>query len=49
MLQVIHDTLAALDATPQVARLLAALTGDLDRAVLQKALGLADRKSFSQR
>lgn len=48
---------AALDSTPQVApqvtpqvvRLLAALTGDLDRAALQKALGLADRKSFSQR
>ncbi len=57
MLQVIHDTLAILDATPQVApqvtpqvaRLLAAITGDLDRAALQKALGLADRKSFSQR
>jgi Fic family protein len=57
MLQVIHDALAALDSTPQVtpqvtphvARLLAALTGDLDRAALQKALGLADRTSFSQR
>ena len=57
MLQVIHDALAALDTTPhvtpqvtpQVARLLAVLTGDLDRAALQKALGLADRKSFSQR
>ena len=53
MLQVIHDTLAALDTTPQVtpqvARLLAVLTGDLDRAALQAALGLADRKSFTQR
>ncbi len=57
MLQVIHDTLAALDATPQVApqvtpqvaRLLVVLTSDLDRAALQKALGLTDRKSFSQR
>ena len=53
MLQVIHDALAALDATPQVtpqvARLLAVLTGEADRAGLQKALGLADRKSFSQR
>ena len=57
MLQVIYDTLIVLDATPQVApqvtpqvaRLLAVLTGALDRAALQKALGLADRKSFSQR
>ncbi|GDY15089.1 cell filamentation protein Fic [Planctomycetota bacterium] len=57
MLQVIHDALTALDTTPQVApqvtpqvaRLLAALTSDLDRAAIQKALGLADRKSFSQR
>jgi Fic family protein len=57
MLQVIHDALAALDSTPQVAprvtpqvaRLLAAFTGDLDRAAIQVALGLADRKSFSQR
>ncbi len=57
MLQVIHDTLAGLDATPQVspqvtpqvARLLAALTGDLDRSALQQALGLADRKSFAER
>ena len=57
MLQVIHEALAALGSapqvtpqvTPQVARLLAALTAEADRASLQKALGLADRKSFSQR
>lgn len=57
MLRVIHDALAAVDSTPQVgpqvtpqvARLLAVLTGDLDRVALQKALGLTDRKSFSLR
>jgi Fic family protein len=40
---------AALNATPQVARLLAALTGEMDRAAIQKALGLADRRSFDAR
>lgn len=53
MLQVIHDTLIVLDVTPQVtpqvARLLAVLTEDLDRAAIQAALGLADRKSFTLR
>ena len=54
MLQVIHDALAGLggaaeESTPQVARLLAVFNGDMDRATLQKALGLADRKSFVQR
>ena len=57
MLQVIRDAVTTTPATPQVApqvtpqvaRLLAVISGEMDRASLQAALGLADRKSFSQR
>lgn len=57
MLQVILDALAgtvetpqvAPQVTPQVARLLAVMDGDMDRDALQAALGLSDRKSFTQR
>ena len=36
-------------ATPQVKRLLAVLTGEMTRDELQTALGLKDRKSFRER
>ncbi len=61
MLQVIHNALAELAGTPQVApqvapqvtpqvkRLLTALDGEMDRAALQAALDLTDRKSFRER
>jgi Fic family protein len=57
MLQVIHDALATTVGTPQdspqvspqVARLMTVLRGDMDRATLQAALGLSDRKSFALR
>ena len=57
MLQVFHSALAELAGTPQVApqvtpqveRLLAALDGEMDRAAIQAALDLTDRKSFRER
>jgi len=51
MLRMIHEALAAgtPQATPQVARLLGVLVGDLSRDELMAALSLRDRKSFRER
>ena len=38
-----------LQVTPQVARLLVTLTGEMSREEIQRTLGLRDRKSFRQR
>ena len=35
--------------TPQVSELLAVIQGEMNRAALQAALGLSDRKSFRER
>lgn len=55
MLTMIREAVAATtpqvapQVTPQVAALVEALEGNLSRDALQKALGLADRKSFRER
>ena len=55
MLEVIYDALVTLthpatpQVTPQVAALLTVLNGTMDRAALQAALNLKDRKSFRDR
>lgn len=51
MLQMILNTLESSNslATPQVSELLIALKGEMSRDNLQAALGLQDRKSFSER
>ncbi|EIC20754.1 Fic family protein [Thiorhodovibrio frisius] len=55
MLRMILDALisftpqVAPQVAPQVGELLAMIQGEMDRAALQSALGLADRKSFRER
>jgi len=42
-------TTFALQVTPQVGELLAAVQGEMGREALQAAMGLSDRKSFRER
>ena len=47
MLEMILD--AVTTSAPQVSELLAVIQGEMNRAALQAALGLSDRKSFRER
>ena len=55
MLEMILDAVTtsapqvAPQVTPQVSELLAVIQGEMNRAALQAALGLSDRKSFRER